>query len=114
MWDYLRRSQLRMMRVFVIYDLPSVTKSNHQMYTQFHGFLIKNGFYMIQESIYCCLARNQDFAQLIVVKVGKNSPKYGDIRCFMITEKQYQNIKIFSGNKSLQEQLAIINPIVEI
>lgn len=108
------QSQIRVMRVLVIYDLPSLSKKHHKNYSLFHNFLLKNGFYMLQESIYCCLARNHHFTQLIIEKVGKNSPDLGDVRCFAITEKQYQNIKIFTGKKSFQEKIISLDPLLEI
>lgn len=102
------------MRILVMYDLPSRTKPDVREYSLFHNFLIKNGFYMIQESIYCCLARNADFTEKIIQKIADNTPKKGDVRCLKITEKQYQEIRLFVGEKSAQELLTTMEPIVEI
>ena len=102
------------MRVFVMYDLPVVNKKDSIDANKFNAFLMKNGFYMIQESVYCCLARNDDFARKIIDKVSQNTPKKGDVRCFKITEEQYQNIHIFSGQKSTQELLTTMEKVIEI
>ena len=108
------QSRLRMMRILLMYDLPSTTKAAQKIYREFNGFLLKNGFYMIQESIYCCFAKSYITAKLIITKVKKHSPKLGDVRCLMITEKQYQEITLFSGRKSFQEELFSPEPILEI
>ena len=102
------------MRVFVFYDLPSKTKKERQVYNIFHSFLLKNGFYMIQWSIYCCLARNDDFAKKIIDRISKNTPKEGDVRCLEITENQYQNIRLFAGFRSRQELIASVEEVLEI
>lgn len=114
MYNNSQQSRLRIMRVILFYDLPSDSERARKIYSFFHGFLIKNGFYMIQESIYGCLARNHDFARLTINKVKANSPAEGDVRCLLITEQQYQNIHIFSGSVSSQEKIHSLQPLVEI
>ncbi|AKM52700.1 CRISPR-associated protein Cas2 [Spiroplasma atrichopogonis] len=63
-------------------------------YTKFHKFLIKNGYYMIQYSIYCKLCLNYD-------EVNNNNnnnminlhkPPKGNVRILIVTEKQYESI----------------------
>ena len=97
-----------------MYDLPSVSRRDSHEYNIFHNFLLKNGFYMMQESIYCCLARNDDFARKVIDKVANNTPKKGDVRCLKLTEEQYQNIQVFCGQRSSQELFTTIERIIEI
>ena len=40
------------MRVLVFFDLPTETLENKREYRKFHKLLIKNGFLMMQESVY--------------------------------------------------------------
>lgn len=107
-------SRIRMMRILLMYDLPSTTVKAQKIYNVFHSFLLKNGFYMIQESIYCCFAKSYMTAKLVIKKVQKNSPKVGDVRCLVITEKQYQEMHFFAGKRSYQEMLFNPDPILEI
>ncbi len=102
------------MRIILFYDLPTKTVQSQKSYNFFHGFLLKNGFYMMQYSIYVCLAKNLEFANVMTEKIRKNSPAHGDVRCLIITEKQYQNIKFFCGKKSFQEEMIDLNPVLEI
>lgn len=43
----------RFMRMFIFFDLPVITTENRRNYARFRKFLIKNGFIMMQESVYC-------------------------------------------------------------
>ena len=40
------------MRIIVFFDLPVKTKKERRNATQFRNFLIKDGFYMMQYSVY--------------------------------------------------------------
>ena len=62
----------RYMRVIVMFDLPVATASDRREYTHFRKYLIKNGFLMMQESIYCKLAQNSTAADLIIQNIRKN------------------------------------------
>lgn len=59
------------MRVIVMFDLPVLTLSERRDYTKFRKFLVKNGFLMMQESIYSKLAQNQTAADLIIENIKK-------------------------------------------
>lgn len=52
------------MRIIVMFDLPVETAKNRKDYVTFRKFLIKSGFLMMQESIYCKLAPKS--AQLLI------------------------------------------------
>ena len=43
----------RFMRMIVFFDLPAITVEEKRHYRQFRKLLIKNGFVMLQESVYC-------------------------------------------------------------
>jgi CRISPR-associated protein Cas2 len=49
------------MRVLVFFDLPVVTGEQRRAYVKFRKFLVKNGFLMLQESVYCKLALTSNF-----------------------------------------------------
>ena len=46
------------MRVLVLFDLPVETAADRRAYTQFRKFLIRNGFIMMQESVYSKIVQN--------------------------------------------------------
>lgn len=81
------------MRMIVFFDLPSVRTVDKRNYTRFRKFLIKEGFIMLQESVYCKLVLNHSVMKSIQNKIEKNSPSNGLIQLLCITEKQYASMK---------------------
>ncbi|AGM26524.1 CRISPR-associated protein Cas2 [Spiroplasma syrphidicola EA-1] len=102
------------MRMIVFYDLPTIVKIDLKNYNKFHKFLIKNGFYMIQYSIYCKLCINLDEVNKNNNKIDLNKPPKGNIRILVITEKQYESIKIIVGSKSYQENYMTTSTVMEL
>lgn len=70
----------REMRAFVMFDLPVETAEERRSYTRFRKFLMKNGFIMMQESIYSKLCLNATAAKTIYDNVRKNTPKKGIVQ----------------------------------
>lgn len=87
----------RYMRVIVMFDLPVITSSERREYAKFRKYLIKSGFLMMQESIYCKLAQNATAADSITENIKKNKPTKGLIQVLKITEKQYSKINVILG-----------------
>ena len=87
----------RYMRVLVFFDLPVNTTEERRAYTKFRKFLIKNGFLMLQESVYCKLALNSTAVNAIVEQVHKNSPAQGLVQLLTVTEKQYAKMDLIIG-----------------
>lgn len=86
------------MRVLVFFDLPVLTEENRKAYRKFRKFLLKNGFMMLQESVYCKLALNGSAVNAIVENVHKNKPEEGLVQLLSVTEKQYAKMDIIVGN----------------
>ena len=57
------------MRVIVFFDLPVQTSAQRREYTQFRKQLVKDGFIMMQESVYCKLALNMSVAGAIMENI---------------------------------------------
>ena len=49
----------RYMRMILFFDLPTETSQERREYTRFRKYLLKSGFMMMQESVYCKIALNQ-------------------------------------------------------
>lgn len=88
------------MRVIVFFDLPTETALNRREYARFRKFLIKEGFIMMQESVYCKLALNLTVASAVIDRIKKNKPSGGLIQLLTITEKQYNSMEFVVGRKS--------------
>ena len=87
------------MRIIVFFDLPVGTVTNRREYVRFRKFLIKKGFLMLQESVYCKLALNQTAAKVIVNAVRENKPTEGLVQLLVITEKQFSKMEYIVGEK---------------
>lgn len=85
------------MRILVFFDLPVLTSKQRRDYRQFRKFLMKNGFMMLQESVYCKLAQNSTVAEAIIVNVKKNKPGEGLVQMLKVTEKQYAKMEYIVG-----------------
>lgn len=80
-----------------MFDLPIGTSEQRREYARFHKFLVKSGFLMLQESVYCKLALNGTATAAIAENVRKNKPKEGLVQLLTITEKQYQKMEFIIG-----------------
>ncbi len=85
------------MRVIVFFDLPTVTASDKRNYRKFRKFLIKDGFMMIQESVYAKLALNSTQVSQIINEVKKSRPESGCVQILSVTEKQFSKMEFISG-----------------
>lgn len=85
------------MRILVMFDLPVGTESERKNYCLFRKHLIKSGFLMLQESVYCKIAQNTTVADAIIANVRKNRPDDGLVQVLKITEKQYSRMEYIVG-----------------
>lgn len=88
------------MRVMLFFDLPMLSSAELKAYNKFRKFLIKNGFMMMQESVYCKLAANQNAVNAIIMHIKNNKPESGLVQVLVITEKQFSNMEIITGDKT--------------
>ena len=83
-----------------MFDLPVVTSAGRKEYERYRKMLLKSGFLMLQESIYCKLAPNATAADAIIENVKRNKPDNGLVQVLRITEKQYARMECIVGNTS--------------
>ena len=87
----------RFMRILVFFDLPTITVEDRREYSKFRRYLIKNGFVMLQESVYYKIVLNQTAVNVSVDSLRKNRPKSGFVMSLVITEKQFEKCDIIAG-----------------
>jgi len=88
---------MRYMRMIVFFDLPVLTPESRRNYTRFRKFLIKTGFIMMQESVYCKLVLNGGNAAAVEAAIRKQAPSEGLVQLLIITEKQFSRIACITG-----------------
>ena len=87
------------MRIFVFFDLPMDSLEEKREYRKFRKALIKNGFIMMQESVYCKLSVNNVMSEAVKKRIACNLPSDGVIELLEITENQFSRIDYLSGEK---------------
>ena len=92
------------MRIIVFFDLPVVTKKDRKIYAQFRKFLLKDGYDMIQFSVYSRICNGEDGTKKHYARLKDNLPKKGSIRYMKVTEKQYAAMEILVGKKTVREK----------
>lgn len=88
----------RFMRVLVFFDLPITTLENRREYNRFRKYLLRNGFMMLQESVYCKLALNAVVAGAVISNVKLNLPKEGIVELLTVTERQFSRMEVLLGD----------------
>lgn len=106
--------ELRAMRLMVMFDLPTTSPEDRRRYSQFRKFLINDGYFMMQYSVYARTTRNHDDAKKHMARLQKNLPSEGAVRCLLITEKQYAKMKILVGDRSDVEKMLTPIEIIEL
>jgi len=91
------------MRLLVLYDLPVLSRPEKKAYARFHKFLLRNGYDMIQFSVYARLCNGQDSIEKHLTRLMANLPGQGSVRCMQITERQFTGIKVLVGRKTKKE-----------
>jgi CRISPR-associated protein Cas2 len=86
------------MRLLVMFDLPTVTAQDRKNYRQFRKGLLKNGFYMLQESVYCRMVLNQSVENNVREAVKRIKPPDGFVMLLSVTERQFSKADFIVGN----------------
>ena len=94
----------RFMRLFVFFDLPTGTKKQRSQATKFRNMLLKNGFIMLQFSVYVRVCKGQDMVSKYLDIVMKHLPSKGHVRALQITDKQYERMEILIGKETVEEK----------
>ncbi len=88
------------MRVIVFFDLPTDTTEDKANYRRFRKTLIRNGFLMMQESVYCRLLITPSAEKILIDTIRKNRPPKGLVQLLTVTEKQFSQMIYIVGKTS--------------
>lgn len=97
------------MRIIVFLDLPVKTKTQRRVATQFRNFLLKDGFFMVQFSVYCRVCNGYDDVEKHKARIRQYKPDNGSVRLLVITEKQYEKMELIIGNLVKEEEHAALS-----
>jgi CRISPR-associated protein Cas2 len=88
-------SGMRAMWVLVMFDLPVMTKRQRREATEFRKDLLKDGFDMVQYSVYSRPCPSDENAAVHVARVKSMLPPDGEVRILKFTDKQYARMECF-------------------
>lgn len=94
----------KFMRLMVFFDLPMTTDNQRREYNRFHKFLLRNGFIMMQKSVYTKLVINNVTSAAVRQRLISNLPAQGIVELLEVTENQFSKIEYLVGQ---QQQLLI-------
>lgn len=95
----------RYMRMIVFFDLPTLTKSDRRNASRFRTFLIKDGYTMLQLSVYSRICKGQDDVDKHAKRLKMLISKSGSVRLLTVTEKQYASMEIIVGSLKKEEEI---------
>lgn len=96
------------MWLFVFFDLPVKNKTQRKKAARFRVDLEKDGFTMMQYSLYrrWCATRNN--AETHINRIRQLAPDVGRISILMITDKQYGDmVNIWNGDRHANEPVEL-------
>ncbi len=96
-----RFSEYRIMWVLPFFDLPTETKKDRKAYADFRKKLVADGFVMFQFSIYLRHCASAENADVHIKRVQRALPEYGKVGILRITDKQFGDMELFIGKKSV-------------
>jgi CRISPR-associated protein Cas2 len=98
--EHLRLNAYHIMWLFVFFDLPTNTKKERKAASGFRKNLTKDGFSMMQYSVYTRHCASRESLEVHVKRISGVVPEKGQVSILNITDKQYGDILNFWGKKS--------------
>jgi CRISPR-associated protein Cas2 len=92
------------MWLLVMYDLPTETKTDRRNAQQFRKRIMQNGFQMFLFSKYLRHCISKENADVHVARIKKILPPHGTIGILRITDKQFEDMEIYTNKKAASKQ----------
>lgn len=94
-----RLNAYHVMWLFVFFDLPTTTKKERKNATGFRKCLEKDGFTMMQYSVYIRHCASKENMNVHIKRIRTSVPEVGMVSILSVTDKQYGNIINLWGQK---------------
>lgn len=102
----MKTEEIRILWLFVFFDLPVGTKEERRHATRFRNFLKDDGYMMLQFSVYARICRGEEAVEKHLTRVTKSMPRKGSIRSLQVTDKQYARMRLLLGELKKSERIA--------
>jgi CRISPR-associated protein Cas2 len=92
-------SGYKAMWLLAMFDLPVDKPEFRREYTQFRKALLKDGFTMLQYSIYVHYVRSEESEEVHRRRVSRELPSHGQVRVISVTDRQFEKMEVYVGQK---------------
>lgn len=93
------------MWLIIFFDLPVTEEHERRAANQFRQFLKRDGYLMLQFSVYARVCYTQEAVHKHLARARSNTPEEGSIRALTVTDKQYARMEVLLGKKRSEEGL---------
>lgn len=97
-----RLNAYHIMWLFVFFDLPVTTKKERKIATKFRKDIMKNGFTMMQFSIYMRHCPSYEAMEVNKKRVRRIVPDKGNVSMLGVTDKQFGDMEHFCSAQKQQ------------
>lgn len=95
-----RFNAYRIMWMMVFFDLPTETKKDRRNAAMFRKNLIKDGFTMMQFSVYVRHCSSSENMEVHRKRVKMAIPPSGSVNILTVTDKQFGRMEMFFNTKA--------------
>ena len=92
-------SKFRMAWILVLFDLPVGSREERKAAANFRKDLIRNGYFMVQFSVYARPCASDERLNTQIRRLKKNIPPKGEVRGLFITDAQWGRMIIVKSSK---------------
>ena len=85
------------MWLFAMFDLPVDTREDRREYRRFRKKLLREGFAMLQYSVYARYYASEESCGTCKRFVRENLPPEGQVRLLSVTDRQFGKMEIYIG-----------------
>ena len=96
---FTRLNAYHIMWLFVFFDLPTNTQKERKAAANFRKNLLKDGFAMMQYSVYIRHCASDESANVHIKRIKSMLPPWGEVSILKITDKQFERMLNFYGRK---------------
>jgi CRISPR-associated protein Cas2 len=87
------------MWLMAMFDLPVEEREDRRNYAHFRKALLKDGFMMLQYSVYARYIASEEAAEAHRRVVRQAVPPLGQVRLIAVTDHQFGKMEVFYGRK---------------
>jgi CRISPR-associated protein Cas2 len=83
--------------LIAMFDLPTDTVEAKRQYVRFRQTLLREGFTMLQYSVYARFCVKEEYGAAHRRQVRACLPSYGEVRIVTITDRQFGKMELYYG-----------------